>query len=350
MSHPFLAKRRYIAIYSAIWIGVGIIHSYMLHDVYELELIPSIIDGFTFNLLFAVLGFGIWFPVRYLKYDKPNIAKAFINHVGAALVLLLVWYLVGYNLLQSVFVEDVLYLEFLDKSLPFRILNGALLYAMLTLVYYLRVYYQNLQDKIQNEERLRSLVKETELKALRSQLRPHFLFNSLNSISSLTITSPEKAQDMIIKLSEFFRYSLSKKEETQLTSFKQELNHIFLYLDIEKVRFGNRLVFNKDIEESCLERLVPNLILQPVIENAIKHGVHYSVDKVDVNLMAKCDKDFLYLTIGNDYDPEAQIRKGTGTGLANIKERMRIIYEQAELVEFSDSGKYFEVKFKIPQK
>ncbi len=350
MSHPILNKKRNIITYSIVWILIGVFHSFMLHDVYGLSFVPSIIDGILFNLLFALLGLGIWFPVKFVKFEKRKLISGSINHLGAAAFLLTTWYLIGYNLLTLFFSENHEYIDFLEKSIPFRLLNGGLLYAMLALSYYMMIYYMNLQEKIQNEERLKSLVKETELKALRSQLRPHFLFNSLNSISSLTITSPEKAQDMLIKLSEFFRYSLGKKEDSQLTTFKQELYHITLYLEIEKVRFGKRLVFSKDVHEACLSMKLPGLILQPVIENAIKHGVHYSVENVGLNLKAECDKNYLFLTIGNNYDPEAQSRKGTGTGLANIRERLRIIYGDRDLMVIKNTGNYFEVKFKIPQK
>jgi len=124
--------------------------------------------------------------------------------------------------------------------------------------------FRELREKSEREERLRSLLKETELSMLRSQIRPHFLFNSLNSISSLTMTNPARAQEMVIKLSEFMRYSLSLSN-AMMSSLEKDLYHAGLYLDIEKVRFGEKLVVEEDIDEKALKWQIPAMILQPVL-------------------------------------------------------------------------------------
>ena len=105
------------------------------------------------------------------------------------------------------------YQAYWDATFPYRIGTGVFIYGLIILTYYLFISLTNLSEKNAKEARLESLVKETELKMLRSQINPHFLFNSLNSISSLTITDPEKARDMVVKLSEFMRYALSRKDE-----------------------------------------------------------------------------------------------------------------------------------------
>ena len=140
------------------------------------------------------------------------------------------------------------------------------IYGLVILTYYLFESLTNLSEKKAKEARLESLIKETELKMLRSQINPHFLFNSLNSVSSLTITDPEKARDMVIKLSEFMRYALSRKDE-QPVSFRSELENLRLYLNIEKVRFGDRLSIEENIDENCLEIKMPVMLLQPLYEN-----------------------------------------------------------------------------------
>ena len=166
------------------------------------------------------------------------------------------------------------------------------------------LYYEDLQDKLKIESELQSLVKEAELNALKSQINPHFLFNSLNSISSLTITNPDKAQEMVIKLSDFLRYSLSH-DKNEKASLQQEFENLQRYLDIEKIRFGKRLNFIEKIPEKCINFEIPNMILQPLIENSIKHGVYNSTEEVFVELSCKELNDYVIIEITNDYDSDA---------------------------------------------
>ena len=188
------------------------------------------------------------------------------------------------------------YQAYWDATFPYRIGTGVFIYGLIILSYYLFISLSNLSEKNAKEARLESLVKETELKMLRSQINPHFLFNSLNSISSLTITDPEKARDMVVKLSEFMRYALSKKDE-QPVSFRSELENLRLYLDIEKVRFGDRLSIEENIEENCLEIKMPVMFLQPLYENAVKHGVYESTECCQDHLL----RQRLLTTIENYY-------------------------------------------------
>jgi LytS/YehU family sensor histidine kinase len=175
---------------------------------------------------------------------------------------------------------------------------------------------------------------------LRSQINPHFLFNSLNSVSSLTITNPDKARDMVIKLSDFMRYALSKKDE-QPVSLRSELENLRLYLEIEKVRFGDRLSTEENIEEHCLDILMPVMILQPLYENAIKHGVYESTECVNITTNVKCRNGFLEIVISNNYDPATTPSKGTGTGLINVSRRLDLVYsKQASLKTTKENGIY----------
>jgi LytS/YehU family sensor histidine kinase len=210
------------------------------------------------------------------------------------------------------------------------------------------LYYEDLQLKLKNEAQLNHLVKEAELNALKSQINPHFLFNSLNSISSLTMTSPEKAQEMVIKLSDFLRYSLSH-DKNETTTLRRELENTERYLDIEKVRFGRRLRYQSNVPESCLDARLPNMILQPLFENAIKHGVYNSTEEVLVELRCAPNEDFLELHISNDFDPEATRPKGEGIGLKNIKNRLEILYKRTDLLEINFGKIEFEVILRIPK-
>jgi len=221
-------------------------------------------------------------------------------------------------------------------------------YSLFILVYYVVVYYQDIQTKIKQEANLKTLIKEVELNALKNQINPHFLFNSLNSVSSLTITSPQKAQEMIIKLSEYLRYSLSN-EEQQVTTLKRELENIQLYLEIEKIRFGDRLNFQFNCGEKELLAKIPAMILQPLFENSIKHGVYESVETINVVLRSQLIGGELKISLTNDFDPEAKKTKGEGIGLKNTRERLFLIYKMNDLLKMKKSENIFTIELNIPQ-
>ena len=182
---------------------------------------------------------------------------------------------------------------------------------------------------------------------LRSQINPHFLFNSLNSVSSLTITDPEKARDMVIKLSEFMRYALSKKDE-QPVSLRSELENLRLYLDIEKVRFGDKLSTEEYIDENCFEIKMPVLLLQPLYENAIKHGVYECTESVRITTVAKIINGHVEIIISNNYDTTPSSRKGTGTGLLNVARRLELFYGNKASIRTTKENGIYTVTLYIP--
>jgi LytS/YehU family sensor histidine kinase len=263
-------------------------------------------------------------------------------------VTIFAWMMTAYLILNSVFTENFFYHTFLKETMSFRIVTGVMFYALLVTVYYLLINFRELKEKSQREAQLTNLLKEAELNMLRSQIRPHFLFNSLNSISSLTMTNPDKAQEMVIKLSEFMRYSLNFPD-TMKSTLEKELYHAELYLDIEKVRFGDRLLFEKVIQPESLQWIVPVMILQPLLENSVKYGVYESSETTKIGLETKMDEEVLEIRIGNTYDPEANIKKGTGTGLKNIRARLLNLYGTSSLMKISQDNNYFEVILRIPK-
>jgi LytS/YehU family sensor histidine kinase len=205
-----------------------------------------------------------------------------------------------------------------------------------------------LQERLQQEERLKNLVRDTELNMLKSQINPHFLFNSLNSIASLTMSNPTEAREMIIRLSDFLRYSL-KHRENEYVALKEELGRMRDYLAIEKVRFGEKLCYDFNIDEVCEEFPVPTMIFQPLFENAIRHSVYESVEPVKVLFQCVPDNGFMKATISNDYDPEVPTRKGTGVGLQNVRQRIELAYKGKGSVQWSGSKGVFVVTILIPR-
>ena len=346
MLNPITSNKKYTINYALVWSLIIGAHFAVLHWYYQISIEISLVDSMLFNVFFAFLGISLWNLVRYGRSGQTFI-NLFVSHIVSSLLIIGFWLISGYLILRYA-IDDVLYLSFLDSSFPWRIVSGIFYYSLFVLVYYVVVYYEENQNKIKKEADLKTLIKEIELNALKNQINPHFLFNSLNSVSSLTITSPQKAQEMIIKLSEYLRYSLSNKEQ-QITTLKTELENIKLYLEIEEIRFGDRLKFQFNCSDETLKATIPAMILQPLFENAIKHGVYESTETIHVVLYAEKVNENLMLSLKNDFDENAKPTKGEGFGIKNVQERLFLIYKENDLVELNKASNLFTVAIKIPQ-
>ena len=191
------------------------------------------------------------------------------------------------------------------------------------------------------------MLTESKLSTLKAYINPHFLFNSLNSVNALITSNPEQAREMLINLSEYFRYSL-KQKDNNFINFADELHYTFTYFDIERLRFGERIVLKTDIDENISEIKVPVMILQPLFENIIKHAVAESLVQIIVNFNAKINNGFLEIDLENNYDEESIPTKGTGIGLDTTYERLHLIYQNKDLLNYSKNKGIFKLNLKIP--
>ncbi len=199
------------------------------------------------------------------------------------------------------------------------------------------------------EAELKTLVKEAELTWLKLQINPHFLFNSLNSISSLTITAPDKAQEMINRLSELLRYSL-KQSPNSMVSLSDEVENCKKYLAIEQVRFGDRLKYNFDYSNEALQILVPSMVLQPLFENAVKHSVAQTDSTSIITAQFTQTSVGVCVSIINSLPETPASSIGTGVGLENIKRRLQLMYGTATLLNVNKSIDKFTVTIEFPDK
>jgi two-component system, LytTR family, sensor kinase len=346
--HPILKYRKNLIVYIIVWTVITVLNFFIQLHFYNFDISTSLSECLVFNILFSLLGIGIWYPVYYTDLEKNRIFNLLINHFVSGLLAVVLWIGAGYIILTSIFITSQEYIHYFITSIPWRVGFGFLLYMLFASIYYLMIYYQNFRDKMIGESELRALVKESELNSLKAQINPHFLFNSLNSISSLTMISPGKAQEMVITLSEFLRYSLSQKNES-LTTFEKELKNIDRYLGIELIRFGKKLFVKKEIDTSCLRFLLPGLILQPIIENAVKYGVYESINQSNIIIAAHCTNDMLIVSVKNDYDPESISKKGEGIGIRNVSSRLKIQYNRDDLIKMSKDENIFEITMRFPQ-
>jgi sensor histidine kinase YesM len=349
MANPIFERRQNTYIYFLIWFLIAGIHLLAGIIYYHLPFIVAAADSLVYNGLFAFIAVIIWYPVRYNNPEGKVTIYGLITYLALGVIVLLFWLFMGYFILKILFSSNEEYFKFLNDSFFVRVLLGVLFFLAAVLMYHLLVYYRALQEKKLNETQLNLLVRESELNVLRSQMNPHFLFNSLNSISSLTVSNPAKAREMIIQLSDFLRYAL-KYGQREETTFADELKNIELYLSIEKTRFEDKLIFEKKIEPVCLNAKVPNMILQPLVENAIKHGVYESTAPVVITMWCKGTEDYIEIRLKNNYDPAGKSRTGAGLGLKNVENRLHLIYSRKDLMKIIKQDNFFEVIIIVPQK
>ncbi len=346
MNHPLSNNYRLLIYYALFWAVIGVTNLILQIFFYNVPLTLSLLDTVGTFVIYPLLGSSIWYSIRYNNLEEISIGRLIVFHFIAASILCGIWVMLIYAIFKPFMGQGN---DFLKNTLPSKIFGGYVMYAVYLIFFYAVNYYQSLKEKIKKEGEYVALIREAELQALKSQINPHFLFNSLNSISSLTVSDPEKAQEMVINLSTFMRYSLLHNEK-EMVSFTRELENIKLYLSIEKVRFGKKLNAEFEINAHCLEAEIPNMIMQPLFENAIKYGVYETTEQVTIKTTCTCDGNVLMITIVNDYDHSTLKRKGEGIGLRNIRKRMEIIYNQPDLMKITDNKTSFEVQLIIPQK
>jgi len=349
MLNPIITQKKHFLVYGLSFLVIMLFHFGIMGFFLGFPLIISATDALIYTGLLFLLGIGVWYIVRYLTLSEQTYQIILADHLVTGGIVILGWLFGGMLLLSTLFSGETSYVEFLSQSLAWRFVYGILIYSVIIMVYYLINYYRNYQEKLLEETRLKQAVQESELNLLKSQINPHFLFNSLNSINSLIISDPSKASEMLLELSEFLRYTVRRNEKEQV-SLRDEMDNIRKYLDIEKIRFGQRLVIEEDISEECLKVMIPNMILQPLYENAIKHGVNESTDAVTITTLCHSENNFLHISISNNYSPGNLSRKGKGIGLENIKRRLALHYKRHDLFEIRRNSFNFEVIIKIPVK
>ncbi|MHB0977299.1 MAG: histidine kinase [Candidatus Aquicultorales bacterium] len=213
------------------------------------------------------------------------------------------------------------------------------------------------QLELSEIDRQRELASQAELKALQAQINPHFLFNSLNTIAMFTRTNPKEARRLLLQFADFFRKSLEWKGE--LVPLEQELDYINSYLSLEKARFGDRLRVFEDVDDSALECRVPALSMQPLVENAVKHGLSLG-GRLTVEINAKVIEGELNILVKDNGKgiPRSELDKvldfgygkGGGIGLSNVNERLKGLYGEAySLAIDSAPGQGTAIRFRIPQ-
>ena len=339
-----ITPRRITLVYLFWWVQWTIMQTVIIHH-YGFSWSIASIDSLLTNFLLTGVMFTINNIMRYYQPFGKNIQMGLLWNICIALLCVLLFnYIQGYF-----FASDLTYMNFVKSTLLVRFCFALLLITCSTMISWIWRQLVDLKEAEIRKSEIEQLAKESELMRIRQQLQPHFLFNSLNSISALTGSKPEEARKMIQQLSDFLRGTL-RKDDQQLTSLEEELKHLQLYLDIEKVRFGHRL--NVQIVSTEKEALwqMPVLLLQPIVENAIKFGLYDTLGETAITINTTTESHYLKIEVSNPFDGTSiKPTRGTGYGLSSVERRLYLLYGRNDLLVTKMEAGLFITSIKIPQ-
>jgi two-component system sensor histidine kinase AlgZ len=342
-------SRRLVLPYFAAWIPLAAVLAAMLQRAPQTTWIGAMALAIPAAAIYAFVCLATRYPVRGLPADRTPASRLLMAHLTGAVFATALW--LGVLRLWAELLGNIRSLEPLPAAFreqaPLLAGVGLLLYLLSVTFFSMLHAVERSREAERRALELGLVARESELTLLRSQVDPHFLFNALNAIAGLTHSDPDLARTLCLRLGEFLRASLRIGKQERIR-FAEELGFARDFLGIEQIRFGPRLRVEERVDEDCLESLVPPLILQPLLENAVRHGVAGLVEGGDVTLTARLTGSTLAVLVENALDPDAPLRRGEGIGLANVRRRLLKLYGRAGAVAVRREPDRFRVELVIP--
>ena len=346
--HPLLARLDHAAAYLGAWLVAGLLLSGSVaqQDVAWVDAFIFVVPTFV---VYAFVCLSAWYVSRAMPLTTSR-APAVAGASGiAALSGGAMWLLIAklwMTVLQSTpGLQDAAAAG--SSQTPFLFSVAVILYLLVLSVHYVALAYEAARAAENQQLELQVLTRDAELRALRAQLDPHFLYNSLNSISALTTVDPEGARRMCVLLGDFLRKTL-KVSTLDSIPLADELALIDAFIGIEQIRFGSRLTVERQIDPAALTCRVPPLLLQPLVENAVAHGIGGLIDGGTILFtVAKRDGRVL-LRIENPRDPDVPPRRRGGVGLENVRRRVQTAFPDRAGIEATAEAGSFRVELNLP--
>jgi len=345
--HPLLTSRTRVLLYLAVWVPIAGFFALMLRLAAGISWLEAACVTIPLCLVYALFCLGPWYSCRDLPKKPAQLAAILLNHLIAALVAASLW-----TFLARVLVGGLMrYFLNLGPRLHQQLLglfeSGVMLYMLSVALHYVMYSIQSQRESESREQEARMLAREAELRALKAQINPHFLFNSLNSISALATSDGKRAREMCIRLSEFLRSTLNLGEKENIT-LQDEFGLAAAYLGVEQIRFGSKLKVEQDVNVHCANCTVPPLVLQPLVENAVKHGIAGLLEGGTIRLHAECVDHYLRLRVENEFDPEAPPSRKSGIGLANVRNRLQARFQEQARLDTTSKGNRWTSEVILP--
>lgn len=326
--HPLLAHPRRLAVYLLVWVPAAAVLAAWLRA----EGLPSpwraAAAGLGLAWLLAALCLPAWYISRALPL-RPQPWPALAAHGLTAVAAGCLWAAGAEAVLGS-----------WRAGLLLVGLSGVLLYSLIVSASYIGMGVAKLRG-------MAVLAQQAELRALKAQINPHFLYNSLNSISALTASDPARAQEMCVRLGDFLRRTLGLGQQATV-ALERELELVHDYIAIEKIRFGDRLHYEEKVAAAVRGTLVPPLLLQPLVENAVVHGIAQLLEGGGIRLDAEYTGGGMRLIVRNPFDAEAPAPRRSGLGLANVRARLQASYGGLADLEVQAAEGQFQVRLTLP--
>lgn len=300
------------------------------------------------SILFGFVAVAARYPARVFPLRGARAILLLVAHGGGALVASGVWVLALRSWAASLGRLGIVDIAIDGRMVALLFGAGALLYLGAVVAQYLVIEVGVADRSRQAALRYEILARESELRALKAQIDPHFLYNSLNAVASLCGSRPDDARRMAQLLADFFRTSLRLGGLGEV-SLAEEVALVETYLGIEKIRFGPRLSLETAIDPMAAEAVVPSLLLQPLVENAVRHGISSMIDGGSIRIAARVDGDELVLEVSNPADPDRATRPGEGVGIANVRARLAALHGNAALVRTTEADGTFRVDVRMPR-
>jgi signal transduction histidine kinase len=344
LTHPILARGERIALYLALWTIAGALLAALLTaEVRSVSVAAAV--AFPLTLAYAFVCFSAWYVSRSTPIATTGLGRLVITSLGAAFLTSAAWLLLARGwaaVLERAWLVGVPF----ERLAPVLFGFGVLLYLLSLAVSYIIAAFEQARDAERRQLQAQLLSREAELRTLRAQIDPHFLFNSLHSISALTGRDPAGARRMTVQLGDFLRESLALGSAERIP-LSRELALAAKYLEVERVRLGDRLQVSIT-EADAGDCLVPPLVLQPIVENAVTHGVAHVLSGGTVTVTASCAAERLTLTVENPADPDRPRKTGTGLGLANVRARLRAVFGDAASIHWAEQHGTWRVDVSVP--
>ncbi len=351
--HPILAQGRRLGLYLFLFLQAGWLLGEVLASSTGAPRPQAALVAVPLLLIHAWSCLASWYLCRSLPLGPTRPERLIVAQLAAALaasgLLVAIGTLWASALDRSTAWQDSAWQDSAELFAEGRTLVfvfAFLVFSLAVAVHYLFLAAAASRRAEGRAYELRILAQGAELKALKAQLDPHFLFNSLNSISGFVVADPEKARRMCVRLADFLRRSLKTGDRSSI-SLAEEMALVGSYLDIERVRFGDRLTVERAVDEAAAGCRVPPLILQPLVENAVRHGIAQCLDGGTVSLAARVERGRLAVAVENPYDGDIGTRR-SGLGLANVRRRLAVAYGGEGSLRIEEKGGRFRVELSLP--
>lgn len=325
-------------------ISLWIAATSLLINFYGQALSSALIDTATYTFFMLI---GLFILDNIFRYFSPKKSKSWLI-IGLPVCLAIGFAYLAEWTGKFMLADNNDYLAFSEPLFALKVFIMVIILVTWTLIL---IMNGRIEDQLESKERLakiEEMAKESELYQLRQQLQPHFLFNSLNSVSALIKNKPEQAREMIFQLADFLRGTIHKNNKKWI-SVAEEKEYLELFLSIEKVRFGHRLATAFEVDPESIDMKIPQLLLQPILENAIKHGLYGLTGDVLIQVKFYQQDGNLHISISNPFNHAAGKVKGSGFGLEAVGRRLFLIFGRNDLLKIHQNEDSFIVNLKIPQ-